>query len=219
MLDRDLLQDPQRSPEIDEGRLANIAQEFRMGFENLREIGPCITFFGSARLGEGHRYYDLARRSAAAFGRAGFAVMTGGGPGIMEAANRGAQDTGTLSLGCTIELPREQTGNGYLDREIRFSHFFARKVMLVRYSQAFVLLPGGFGTLDELFETATLIQTGKMRRFPLVLMGLDFWRPITEFVTESLVREGTISGGDRRYFFATDEPDDAVRHVLEALAA
>lgn len=207
----------ERSPAVDQNRLAEIGDEFRRGFEAFRDLGQCVTFFGSARFDEEHRYYELARKAAAAFGVAGFAIMSGGGPGIMEAANRGAQDAGAISLGCTIELPNEQTRNAYVDREVSFRHFFARKVMLVRYSQAFLLMPGGFGTLDEVFETATLIETGKMPGFPLVLMGTDFWQPITRFVTKSLLREGTIDDVDRRYFFATDDPDEAVTFVQSRL--
>jgi uncharacterized protein (TIGR00730 family) len=207
----------ERTEAVDEHRLAEIATEFRTGFEAFRDLGPCVTFFGSARFGVGHRYYELTRRAAAAFGAAGFAVMTGGGPGLMEAANRGAHEVGAPSLGCTIELPNGQAGNAYVDRTVDFRHFFARKVMLVRYSQAFLLMPGGFGTLDEVFETATLIQTGKMPGFPLVLMGTDFWRPITRFVTQSLVREGTIDDSDRHYFYATDDPAEAVTFVESRL--
>jgi len=214
-----VLRQGDRSREADDARLEVIAEEFRTGFEALRDLGPCVTVFGSARFEEDHRYYRLARRAAASFGEAGFAVMTGGGPGVMEAANRGARDVGALSLGCTIALPNEQTSNPYIDREIRFRHFFARKVMLVRYSQAFVLMPGGFGTLDEVFETATLMQTGIMLDFPLVLMGTGFWNPITHFVTESLLAETTIDEADRRYFYATDEPEAAVDHVTSRLGS
>ena len=207
-----------RSAEEDDRRLARILDEFRTGFDTLRNIGPCVTFFGSARFGEEHRYYQLARTTAARFGEAGFAIMTGGGPGVMEAANRGATDAGAQSIGCAIELPNEQRTNRYVDHVIDFRHFYARKVMLVRYSQAFVLMPGGFGTLDEVFETATLIQTGKILGFPMVLMGVEFWEPITHFVTESMIREATIDPEDRELFFATDDPDEAVRRVIARLS-
>lgn len=208
-----------RSADEDRQRLAAILEEFRTGFDALRNIGPCVTVFGSARFGEDHRYYRLARTTAARFGEAGFAIMTGGGPGVMEAANRGASDVGAHSIGCAIELPREQRTNRYIDQVIEFRHFYARKVMLVRYSQAFVLMPGGFGTLDEVFETATLIQTGKILGFPMVLMGVEFWEPITHFVTESMIRESTIDPEDRELFVSTDDPDEAVRYVLAQLSS
>jgi uncharacterized protein (TIGR00730 family) len=216
--DRDLLRNGERTVEADAARVDEITEEFRQAFDALRDVGLCVTIFGSARFDDEHRYYDLTRRTAAAFGSAGFAVMSGGGPGVMEAANRGASDVGARSIGCTIELPFEQAGNDYMDTEIAFKHFFARKVCLVRYSQAFILMPGGFGTLDEVFETATLIQTGKMPGFPLVLMGTEFWQPITEFVTQSMVKEQTIDEADRDFFYATDNPEDAVRLVESKLA-
>ena len=212
-----LLTETTRSVEADEERIGIISEQFQEGFGTLRDLGPCVTIFGSARFTEDHRYYDLARRTGAAFATAGFAVMTGGGPGIMEAGNRGAHEAGGRSIGCTIELPMEQTGNDYIDTQVSFRHFFARKVVLVRYSQAFIMMPGGFGTLDELFETATLIQTGKMPGFPMVLMGTDFWNPITHFVTESLVAERTISSEDRELFVATDDPNEAVALVESVL--
>lgn len=209
--DMDLLQG-ERTIEADQERLDQIQHEFAQGFEALRDLGPCVTVFGSARFTEDHPYYQLARATGAAFGRAGAAVMTGGGPGIMEAANRGAYEAGARSIGCTIELPHEQSGNPYVDTELRFRYFFSRKVMLTRYAQAYILMPGGFGTLDEMFETATLIQTGKMIDFPLVLMGTEFWTPLTEFVNQ-LVTEHTIDDSDPEYFFATDDPEAAVEHV------
>lgn len=215
--DRELLRNGDRTTDADAERLAQITAEFERGFDALRDVGPCVTIFGSARFDENHRYYDLTRRTAAAFGSAGFAVMSGGGPGAMEAANRGAREVGARSIGCTIELPFERSGNKYMDTEVSFRYFFARKVCLVRYSQAFILMPGGFGTLDEAFETATLIQTGKMPGFPLVLMGTEFWEPITEFVTESLVRVGTVDPEDRDFFYAADDPSVAVRHVQDTL--
>ena len=215
--DRELLRNGERSEEADAHRIAEITAQFERGFSALRDVGPCVTIFGSARFSEEHPFYDLTRRTARAFGDAGFAVMSGGGPGVMEAANRGAREAGALSIGCTIELPFEQSGNQYMDIQVPFQYFFARKVCLVRYSQAFILMPGGFGTLDEVFETATLIQTGKMPGFPLVLMGEEFWDPITSFVTDSLVRMETIDPEDRDFFYATDDPADAVRHVGDAL--
>ena len=163
--------------------------EFMRGFRALHFVGPCVTVFGSARFTEDAPLLrGRAARSARGWPRLGFTVMTGGGPGIMEAANRGAKEVGGRSVGCNIELPQEQQPNPYLDRWITFRHFFVRKVMLVKYSYAFVALPGGFGTLDEIFETATLIQTGKIRDFPLVLMGREFWRPLADFLHGPLER-------------------------------
>lgn len=204
-------------------RLAELARatriffEFINGFRCLHFVGPCVTVFGSARFTEDHRYYQLAREVGRRLGQAGFTVMTGGGPGIMEAANRGARDVGAYSLGVNIELPHEQEPNPYLDRWLEFRYFFVRKVMLVKYSYAFVVLPGGFGTMDEIFETATLIQTGKIRNFPLVLMGRDYWQPLLGFLSEKMVVEKTISPADRDALFVTDSPEEAVRHVLTAV--
>jgi uncharacterized protein (TIGR00730 family) len=178
-------------------------------------VGPCVTVFGSARFPDGHPYYALARELGARLAAAGFTVMTGGGPGIMEAANRGAKDVGGRSVGCNIELPNEQVPNPYLDRWITFRHFFVRKVMLVKYSYAFVALPGGFGTLDEIFETATLIQTGKIREFPLVLLGRDFWHPLMEFLEDRLVREGTVDPADPKRLTVTDSPAEAVAVIAD----
>ena len=152
-----------------------IFAEFVRGFRRLQGLGPCVTVFGSARFDEQHRYYQLAEELGERIARAGYTVMTGGGPGIMEAANRGAQNGGGRSVGCNIKLPMEQHPNSYLDTFVEFDHFFVRKVMLVKYSRAFVVMPGGFGTLDEIFETATLIQTGKMRSFPIIALGTDYW--------------------------------------------
>jgi uncharacterized protein (TIGR00730 family) len=184
--------------------------EFIRGFQALENLGRCVTVFGSARFHEGHRYYELARRLGGRLAKAGFAVMTGGGPGIMEAANRGAKEGGGISIGCNIMLPKEQEPNPYLDRFVEFDHFFVRKVMLVKYSQAFVVLPGGFGTLDEVFETATLMQTGKVESFPIVAMGGDFWNPMGEFIQHALMKEGTISPSDLNLFHLTDSIEDAV---------
>jgi uncharacterized protein (TIGR00730 family) len=186
--------------------------EFIRGFRALHFVGPCVTVFGSARFPEAHRYYEMARRLGALLARDGFTVITGGGPGIMEAANRGAREAGGRSIGCNIELPHEQTPNAYLDRWVTFRHFFVRKVMLVKYSYAFIAMPGGFGTLDEVTEAATLIQTGKISHFPLVLMGVEFWKPLLEFMRSTLVKEGTI-GPDDVDFYVTDSPEEAAAHV------
>ena len=197
------------------GRLFRVMAEFVRGFRALHFVGPCVTVFGSARFPPGHRYYDMARSMSARIGKLGFTIMTGGGPGIMEAANRGARDVGAPSVGCNIKLPFEQKPNPYLDRFVDFRYFFVRKVMLVKYSYAFVALPGGFGTLDEIFECATLIQTGKIKDFPLVLMGLDYWQPLIAFVRDTLVPAGTIAPKDFERIKLTDDPVEAVAHVRD----
>jgi len=187
--------------------------EFVRGFEHLGGLGQCVTVFGSARFKEDHPYYELARALGRALAERNIAVMTGGGPGIMEAANRGAREGGGVSIGCNIELPTEQEPNPYLDRFVEFEYFFVRKVMLVKYSQAFVVMPGGLGTLDEVFETATLIQTGKIERFPIIAMGSNFWEPFREFSTSSMIREGTIAESDRELFTLTDSVEEAVAAI------
>lgn len=200
-------------------RLVRICAEFMKGFRALHFTGPCVTVFGSARFPETHRYYALARDVGARVARAGFAVMTGGGPGIMEAANRGAKDAGGMSVGCNIVLPMEQKPNAYLDRFIEFRYFFVRKVMLVKYSYAFVVLPGGFGTMDELFEAATLVQTGKIENFPIILMGTDYWGPLLDFVGRTMRDAGTISPEDAGIFTVTDSPEDAVACIARSAEA
>jgi hypothetical protein len=200
-------------------RALRIFGEFVRGFRALHFVGPCVTVFGSARVGEGHPYYELAREVGRALAKAGFTVMTGGGPGIMEAANRGAKEAGGRSLGCNIELPHEQVPNAYLDRWITFRYFFVRKVMLVKYSVAFVALPGGYGTLDEIFETAVLMQTGKIESFPVIVMGVDFWKPLVDFVREKPLAEGLMDAVDLTQLHLTDSPDEAVRAVLDSSAS
>jgi hypothetical protein len=187
--------------------------EFVRGFRTLHFVGPCVTVFGSARFREDHRYYALARAMGARLAETGFSVMTGGGPGIMEAANRGAKDVGGHSIGCNIELPKEQAPNPYLDVWITFKHFFVRKVMLVKYSYAFVAMPGGIGTLDEIFETAVLIQTGKIKHFPVVLMGVEYWTPMLTFMRDTLLAAGTIDPADSTGFLLTDSVEEAVMHI------
>lgn len=203
----------------DVGRAVRIFGEFLKGFTALSRVGPCVTVFGSARFPEGHRWYRLAQEVGARIGEAGFTVMTGGGPGVMEGANRGARSVGAPSIGCNIHLPHEQAANPFVDRFVEFHYFFVRKVMLVKYSRAFVVLPGGFGTLDELFETATLIQTAKIKDFPLVVMGVDYWGSALEFVNKHMVAEGTISVDDAERIVMTDSPEEAVEAILASSAA
>lgn len=190
-------------------RACRIFAEFIRGFRALHFVGPCVTVFGSARFKEGNAHYELGRKMGAEIARLGFTVMTGGGPGIMEAANRGAREAGGASIGCNIVLPMEQKPNPYLDRFVEFKYFFVRKVMLVKYSYAFVVLPGGFGTLDELFESLTLIQTGKIENFPVVLMGTDYWAPLMGFMRERLISQGTIDADDLNLLHLTDSIEEA----------
>ncbi|MEB2345014.1 MAG: TIGR00730 family Rossman fold protein [Deltaproteobacteria bacterium] len=197
---------------LDFDRAFRIFQEFVRGCRALYDLGPAVTVFGSARFAEEHRWYALARAVGRAFAEAGYAVVTGGGPGVMEAANRGAREAGGLSVGCNILLPEEQRPNPYLDRILTFDHFFVRKVMLVKYSSAFVILPGGLGTMDELFEAATLIQTAKIERFPLVAMGVDYWAPILSAFGGQALRAGTVGEGELAVF-STDSPAEALAHV------
>jgi uncharacterized protein (TIGR00730 family) len=206
------LEGPQRRP-AELIRAVRIFGEFIRGFRALHFVGPCVTVFGSARFKQDHPYYALARTVGAELAKAGFTVMTGGGPGIMEAANRGAKDVGGRSVGCNIVLPIEQKPNPYLDHWVTFRHFFVRRVMLVKYSYAFVALPGGFGTLDEIFETATLIQTAKISEFPLVLMGREFWRPLIEFMQNRLVQENTIDQTDVDRLIITDSAAEAAAAI------
>ena len=202
-----------RNREADLESAVKFFLEFLRGFESLDFEGPCVTVFGSARFEEGHRYYELARDLGRGLAEAGYNVITGGGPGIMEAANRGAKEAGGLSLGCNIQLPMEQKPNPYLDHFIEFEHFFIRKVMLVKYSSAFVVMPGGFGTLDEAFEVITLIQTEKLDAFPIVSMGREFWDKLREFIDDTLIGEGTISPGDIDLIQAAETVDDAIRLI------
>ena len=187
--------------------------EFLRGFESLDIEGPAVTVFGSARFSETHSYYILSRQIGKELAQAGFTVITGGGPGIMEAANRGAKDGGGISIGCNIALPREQKPNPYLDRVVEFDHFFVRKVMLVKYSCAFVVLPGGFGTLDEVFETAVLMQTDKIQEFPIILMGRPYWDQMQDFLRQTLLPENTIAPDDLVLFQCTDDPRKAVEII------
>ncbi|NOT06931.1 MAG: TIGR00730 family Rossman fold protein [Gemmatimonadales bacterium] len=198
-------------------RVIRIAFEFIKGFRSLHFVGPCVTVFGSARFREDHPYYTLARDVGRHLAAAGATVLTGGGPGIMEAANRGAKEAGGYTIGCNIRLPLEQQPNPYLDRWITFRYFFVRKVMLVKYSFAFVVLPGGFGTLDELFEALTLVQTRKIESFPVILMGTSYWAPLIAFIRETLVTAGTIAPVDVDLLIVSDSPDEAAARVRAAL--
>lgn len=195
------------------GWVLRIGAEFLRGFRALHFVGPCVTVFGSARFPADHPTYALARRLGRCLAEVGFTVMTGGGGGVMEAANRGAWDVGGLSIGCNITLPKEQVPNLYLDRFVTFQHFFVRKVMLVKYSYAFVALPGGMGTLDEVFEAATLIQTGKMRGFPIVLLGTAYWRPLVDYLRTTMVAGGALDAADVDRLLLTDSPEEATAHV------
>ena len=196
-------------------RLLRIGSECLRGFRRLHFLGPCVTVFGSARFPEGHPYYALTQAVGAELARAGFTVITGGGPGLMEAANRGARQAGGGSIGCNIVLPQEQQPNPYVDEFVEFRYFFVRKLMLVKYSYAFVAMPGGFGTMDELFEIATLIQTGKVSKFPVFLMGADYWAPLLEFL-EKMAEQKTIDPLDTRLFQVSDSPE-AVAEVIRDL--
>jgi uncharacterized protein (TIGR00730 family) len=187
--------------------------EMLRGFRALHFVGPCVTVFGSARFKEDHRYYQLARDVGSRLAGAGFTVMTGGGPGCMEAANRGAKEAGGRSVGCNIELPKEQFANAYLDVMVNFRHFFVRKIMLVKYSYAFIAMPGGFGTYDEVFEAATLIQTGKIKHFPIVLVGRAYWQPLVDVMRTTLLAAATIDAADLDILFITDSPEEAVSYV------
>lgn len=202
-----------RSRLLEFSRLVRISAELLRGLRKLHFVGPCVTVFGSARFPEHHPYYVMAREVSRQLSLRGFTIMTGGGPGIMEAANRGARDAGGPSIGCNIQLPMEQEPNPYLDRFIEFRYFFVRKMMLVKYSVAFVTMPGGFGTLDEIFETLVLMQTGKIQSFPIVVMGRSYWEPMIEFFLERMTREKTIDEADLKLLHLTDDPEDAADHI------
>ncbi len=209
--DRVLLEGPHsRIREI--ALLLRAGRDFVAGFRALHFVGPCVTVFGSARFDEHHRYYKMARDVGGGLAGLGFTVMTGGGPGVMEGANRGAREAGGRSVGCNVELPFEQVPNAYLDRWVTCRYFFVRKVLLVKYSYAFVVLPGGFGTLDELAEALTLIQTRKILQFPIVLMGRDYWAPFLALM-RTMVEEGTIAAADLDLMLVTDSVPDAMAHL------
>src|SRR4029450_2337499 len=192
--------------------LLRVMRDFLRGFRALHFVGPSVTVFGSARIKPVDPHYELSRKMGAAIARLGFTVITGGGPGIMEAANRGAKEAGGRSVGCTIELPSEQPTNTYLDRCVRMHYFFVRKTLLVKYSYAFVVMPGGAGTLDELFEALTLIQTGKIKNFPIVIMGTDYWKELLCFI-DKMAERGMIAASDLKLIYATDSVDEAIAHI------
>ncbi|MBW3639644.1 MAG: TIGR00730 family Rossman fold protein [Actinobacteria bacterium] len=202
----------------DPWRVLRIQTEFVEGFGLLAELPRAVSVFGSARTPRDDPEYDLARRLGGALADAGWAVITGGGPGIMEAANRGASEAGGLSVGLGIELPFEQSLNDWVDLGLEFRYFFARKTMFVKYAQAFVILPGGFGTMDELFEALTLVQTRKVNQFPVILMGAEFWAPLLAWLRDTLTPRGLISPEDLELFQVTDDVDDAVRRIGVAFA-
>jgi uncharacterized protein (TIGR00730 family) len=203
------------STQSETARLARIHDELKRGFAMLAGIGPAVSIFGSARVTEDDPVYGLARETARRLGEAGFAVITGGGPGAMEAANRGARDAGVTSVGLNIELPFEQALNPYVDLGLTFHYFFTRKVMFVRYACAFVVLPGGFGTLDELFEALTLIQTDKIRHFPVVLAEPPYWDGLLDWMRERLVAEGRIAPADLDLLRTSDDPNEVTEIVAE----
>jgi uncharacterized protein (TIGR00730 family) len=219
--DERLLRSPTDTPAAldfthsDPWRVFRIMGEFVEGFDNLARIGPAVTIFGSARTPADHPEYAAARETARLLGEAGFGIITGGGPGIMEAANWGARDAEVLSIGCNIELPFEQGTNRYVDVAINFRYFFVRKTMFVKYAEAFVIFPGGFGTMDELFEAMTLIQTGKVRDFPVILFGSEYWRGLTEWIRSTLLKEGKISPDDVDLVTVTDSPEEVVRTIVQ----
>jgi uncharacterized protein (TIGR00730 family) len=213
--DRRILSSRETREEL-ERHVAMIASEFREGFEAVQRIDrPAVTIFGSARIHEGEELYEWAREAGRLFAEQGWAVVTGGGPGVMEAANRGAKEGGGLSVGFNIELPHEQHANPYLDISLTFRHFYARKTMFVKAAEGFLVFPGGFGTADELFEALTLIQTGKVLHFPVVLYYDDYWEELLDWMRGELLTRGMISPEDLELLYITDDLQDAVAHVLE----
>jgi uncharacterized protein (TIGR00730 family) len=214
--DRQLLRQPCDVEEEDERRLDRIRTEVDRGFDALRDVDDGVSVFGSARIKEGHRWYELCRETGTCLAKHGYTVITGGGPGLMEAANRGAAEAGGLSVGLNIQLPAEQKLNPYVNRGVEFHYFFARKLMFVRYARAFIIFPGGFGTLDELFESLTLIQTHRVKHFPTILVGTDFWAPVLEWMEDALERNGLISHADKELLITVDEPMQVCEHVNRA---
>ena len=214
--DERLLRVPADKESDDERRLDRIHREIEGAFHALRDIQEGVSIFGSARVKEDHPWYELARETATCLTHHGFTVITGGGPGLMEAANRGAVEADGLSVGLNIELPHEQHVNPYVNRQYEFHYFFARKLMFVRFSRAFVIMPGGFGTLDEMFESLTLIQTHRIHAFPTILVGSEFWDPLLEWIDLGLEDHGLISPGDKELLVVADEPMQVCKHVMRA---
>ncbi|HET8813966.1 MAG TPA: TIGR00730 family Rossman fold protein [Solirubrobacterales bacterium] len=214
--DQRLLRVPVDLEADDERRLNRIRKEIDGAFHALRGIEEGVSIFGSARIGEGHPWYELCRETGACLAKHGYTVITGGGPGLMEAANRGAAEAGGISVGLNIELPHEQHINRYVNRQYEFHYFFARKLMFVRYARAFVIFPGGFGTLDEMFESLTLIQTRRVKQFPTILVCPDFWDPLLEWIDHGLEDNGLISPGDKELLVVADEPEQVCKHVIRA---
>jgi hypothetical protein len=220
--DEQLLESPPPQPpeqlflKSDSWRVLRIMGEFVWGFDNLADVSDGVTIFGSARTKLNDPHYEKAVETARLLARAGIPVITGGGPGIMEAANRGALEGGGLSVGCNIELPFEQGSNAFLTRSLNFKFFFVRKTMFVKYATAFIVFPGGYGTLDELFEALTLIQTGKVKHFPVILFGSEYWSGLVDWLTETVAAERKINPADLTLFQVTDDPAEAVAYVVEA---
>ena len=215
--DERLLQRPSAEfLDTDPWRALRILAEFVDGFDAMAKVGPAVTVFGSARTRPDDPVYELTRTIARRLAEAGYAIITGGGPGAMEAANRGCREGGGLSIGCNIELPHEQGMNRYVDLGIEFRYFFARKTMFVKYADGFVILPGGFGTLDELFEALTLIQVGKVRHFPVVLVGSAYWAGLLDWIRDTLLASGAVDQADVDLLRVTDDPDEVVRLIRTA---
>lgn len=207
------VEEPPPAPTSDAWRVFRIMGEFVEGFELLSGIGPAVSVFGSSRAKATDPMYQACLETTRLLGEAGFGIITGGGPGIMEAANKGAREAGALSVGCNIELPFEQRPNPFLDKQMNFRYFFVRKTMFMKYASGFLIFPGGFGTMDELFEALTLVQTGKVRSFPIVMFGTDYWSGLLEWVRDSMAARGKISPEDLDLIFLTDEPQEAAEHV------
>lgn len=205
---------PQFALALDSWRVFRIMGEFVEGFEAMTGQGPCVSVFGSARVRPGDAMYQLCVETARQLGEAGFGIITGGGPGMMEAANRGAREAGVASIGCNIELPFEQGTNPFVDLAVDFRYFFVRKTMFVKYADAFVIFPGGFGTMDELFEALTLIQTGKVRNFPVVLVGTEYWGGMVDWIRDRMLAERKVSPDDLDLLYLTDDPAEVVEHVV-----
>jgi len=218
--DQILLETPTKADQdftdTDPWRIFKIMGEFVEGFDNMAKVSRGVSIFGSARIEPEDEYYQTAVETGRLLAKAGFAVITGGGPGIMEAANKGALEAGGASVGCNIQLPFEQDSNPYLTTSISFNYFFVRKVMFVKYAVAFIIFPGGFGTMDELFESLTLIQTRKISNFPVILIGKSYWQDMIDWIKNTMLRENKISPDDLRLLFLTDSPEEAVRTIIES---